>query len=286
MSRLSFILITLFFGLLCGVGAYWGMGKFQLLPDPPVVVETSSHTSVLEQVRQVYKMVVVEAEFADIIDKKESKQYMGFTLPYTSKSALVKVLGKVSIGFDWEKIELRTDSVKKQIYVEHMPEPEIMSIDTDISYYDLKEGIFNTFSAEDLTKINRAAKDSIAADAKRSGLMDRAKKRSDEMMKMVFQIARLEGWEVVYKTNEEGDVAPTDSYIKESATDENSGGKPTSSNPKQNQPTITNAGPVFGAPNSRMSSEKSTKAKSSKQKATDKEVEVRDRPMVSPETGR
>lgn len=43
----------------------------------------------------------------------------------------------------------------------HFPEPEVLSIEPDLQFYDIKNGIFNSFSPTDLTNLNQEAKEHI-----------------------------------------------------------------------------------------------------------------------------
>lgn len=183
-------------GIVIGGGiVYYFFGQPLIaLPKMEEKEEISSNI-VLEKINKVYKMIVVEGEFADIVDHKE---YYGFDLPGFRKRALVKIKAKVSVGYDLDSLKIETDHTNKLIILENWPEPEILSIDADINYYDIENSVFNSFTPEELNAIYAAAKDSIRAQAERSRLFDIARSQSGDMFEMITVVAEASGWRVVY----------------------------------------------------------------------------------------
>ncbi len=160
----------------------------------PQHVETKSDV-VLEKIQKVYKMVVVEGEFADIVDYKD---YYGWDVYGLRKRALVKIKGRVSVGYNMDSLKIEYDETNKIVILQNWPEPEILSIDSDISYYDLENGMFNAFSPEELNKIYAAAKDSIRQQALRSKLIPMAREQAGDMFEMITFMAESTGWRVAY----------------------------------------------------------------------------------------
>ena len=80
-----------------------------------------------------------------------------------------------------------------------MPDPTILSIDHEVDYYDLQEGTFNGFSAEELTKLNKNAKDFIEKKALESSLMQTAEAQLNSTFEVIKFMAEEAGWEVQMK---------------------------------------------------------------------------------------
>ena len=72
-----------------------------------------------------------------------------------SKSAEIKVQSKVYMGVDSESVRFEPDSINKIIYVTLLPDAQILSIDSDLRYDDISEGLFNDFDEKDLTAIQK-----------------------------------------------------------------------------------------------------------------------------------
>ena len=62
--------------------------------------------------------------------------------------------------------------------IKSFPQPEILSIETNINYYDKKDGYFNKFEAADLTILNEEAKQHIIEKVPESGLYNVAKQEA------------------------------------------------------------------------------------------------------------
>lgn len=150
-------------------------------------------TVLLEKINKVYKLVVVEGEFAEILSHHD---YYGFDLPGFRKKAIIKIEAKVSVGYNLDSLRLQTDETNKVIRVQKWPEPEILSIDSDISYYDIDNGVFNSFTPQELTKITQEAKEAIRIKAKNSSLIPAARQQQQQMLDMIRMLAESSGWTV------------------------------------------------------------------------------------------
>ncbi len=159
----------------------------------PVVEQES--TVILERIKEVAKLITVEGQFANILDHKD---YVGYDYFPFQKKALLKVQAKVSVGFDMEKVKFDFDHTNKIIHISNIPQPEILAIDPDISYYDISEGYFNSFTPEELTTLNKQAKQMVRDNALNSELLDKAQEQGIETFKLIEFIASVENWKVKY----------------------------------------------------------------------------------------
>lgn len=155
---------------------------------------TSNQTVLLNEMRDVMKLITVEGYFSEVYDYKD--YYYADWKPFTKK-ALVRVQAKVSVGYDMEAVTFRADESSKTIVIENMPDPEILSLDHDIDYYDIQQGAFNTFTEDDYNKLNKGAKDFIKAQVADSPLYERAAKQRDHIINMLVQLAGDSDYEIV-----------------------------------------------------------------------------------------
>ena len=77
------------------------------------------------------------------------------------KKALLRVNAKVSAGYDLKKLNIKVDSKTKTIHIGPMPQVEILAVDHSLDYFNIEEGVFNSFTPQDYNKINANAKDYI-----------------------------------------------------------------------------------------------------------------------------
>jgi hypothetical protein len=155
--------------------------------------ESESSQVMLEKVARVFKLVAVEAHVSEIYDYK---QYNYWDVNFLRKKALVRVRAKVSIGYDFEDLELVVDENSKTIRLVGFPEPEVLSVDHDLDYYDMDEGLFNSFTGDDLTKLNRRAKEYAVSMIEKSELYEQAEAQKDEIIAMMRDLFQASGWQL------------------------------------------------------------------------------------------
>ena len=124
------------------------------------------------------------------------------SLVSSKKKALLVINAKAHIGYDLKKVLMHADIDKKKIIITNFPQPEVLSIEPDIQFYDIQSGMFNFFSPEDLTQLNQEAKRHVREKIPASGLMDTAKKEALEAVLLIEKIVETIGWKLDYSALE------------------------------------------------------------------------------------
>jgi hypothetical protein len=159
--------------------------------------QAENTTIILDKIKTVTKLISVEGQFSELYSFKESYEYDFFNL--FSKKIILRVNAKVSVGYDFEKVNLSIDSLTKTVTLNELPNPEILSIDHTLDYYDISEGTFNSFTPEELTNINKKAKDFIAAKAKTTQILQKAEEQKQDYIQMMDMALKSGGWQLVIK---------------------------------------------------------------------------------------
>lgn len=152
-----------------------------------------SQEVVLEQIKNVVKLGTVEGYFSEVYDYKE---HFGPELSFFTKKALIRVKAKILAGFDLESIKINVDEKSRTVIISNIPEPQIISIEHDLDYYDITEGIFNSFTTEDYNRMNVQAKAYIKNVALKSGLMENSKSQLDSHLKVLMVLMSSYGWKL------------------------------------------------------------------------------------------
>ncbi|WP_419213695.1 DUF4230 domain-containing protein [Maribacter sp. X9] len=182
-------------GLVLGaIGMYWLFNFFKGKKTKEVTTHQS--TILLEKMRSVCKLISVEGEFAEIYKYENVKDFM--SLVSSKKKALVVIKAKAHIGYDLSKLLIHADEDKKQIVLDNFPQPEVLSIEPELEFYDIKSGFFNFFVPEDLTRLNLEAKKHILEKIPESGLMDTARKEALQTVLIMEKIVETIGWKLDY----------------------------------------------------------------------------------------
>ncbi|SEP98042.1 Protein of unknown function [Hyunsoonleella jejuensis] len=154
-------------------------------------------TILLNKIKKVCKFITVEGDFAEIYHYEDVKQRF-LKLISSRKKALVVINAKAHVGYDLSKIQLKSDTDKKKIILEHFPQPEVLSIETNLNYYDKTDGYFNKFEANDLTDLHNEAKVHIRAKIPESGLIQIAQQEALETILLIETIVETIGWKLDY----------------------------------------------------------------------------------------
>lgn len=193
-------LIEAFLGLVLGaILMYWLYSMFTKKKRRELTEHQS--TVILDRIKSVCKLVSVEGDFAEIYRYENIKD--GFmSILSSKKKALVVINAKAHIGYDLKKLRMTADNDRKRIVLTEFPEPEILSIEPDIQFYDVKNGLFNSFSPDDLTQLNQNAKEHIREKIPESGLIDTAKKEALQAVLLIENIVETIGWKLDYSALE------------------------------------------------------------------------------------
>jgi len=157
----------------------------------------SQSVILLDRIKKVCKFITVEGDFAEIYHYEDVKERF-LKLVTSKKKALVVINAKAHVGFDLSKIQLESNTRTKTVKLFHFPQPEVLSIETDLNYYDKTDGMFNKFEASDLTELHNEAKNHIMNKVPESGLYEIAKKEALESVLLIETIVQTIGWKLDY----------------------------------------------------------------------------------------
>jgi len=94
------------------------------------------------------------------------------------------------------QLKMDADPLTHTIRISALPEPQILSIDHSLDYYDISEGLFATFTPEDYTRINQRAKDLIRDQALKSNLLPSAREQAAKMFDLMRFMTESAGWKL------------------------------------------------------------------------------------------
>lgn len=179
-------LLALLIALIIG-----GLLTYQYFVPRQNKVESAS--VLLEKIQAVAKLTTVEGQFSEVYNYSEYQGYFSF---FWDKKVLVRVRATVAAGYDLEQLQFTADPITKTIRMSALPEPQILSIDHNLDYYDISEGIFESFSPEDYTRINQRAKDLIRDHAEKSNLLPAAREQAAKMIDLIRFMVEGAGWKL------------------------------------------------------------------------------------------
>lgn len=180
-------LIVFFAGVIVGALGYAYMGgerKGDFMPSEKQHI-------LLERIQKVAKLITVEGDFSDV-HTYEDPGWGGLSM--FSKKAIIRVKAKVSVGFDLQKAQFVADEATKTITAKNLPQPEVLSIDHNLEFFNLSAGMFNSFSETDLTMISDSAKSLLREAAEKGPLFGQARGEGEQALEVIKMIVELSGW--------------------------------------------------------------------------------------------
>lgn len=174
-------------GLALGLAAAWFVLKSKWGKQDETTVQ--SHT-IVQSIERVFKVVTAEGHFSEVYDYEHTTHTLSI-IPSTKK-ALIVVNAKVLMGFDFKKMQLEVDEDRRQVKIISFPAPEILSIEPDLKYYNLENGLLNKFSNQDLTRLQVDAKNKIRESVLKSELPQIAQKQMQTLLLELSDFRKLD----------------------------------------------------------------------------------------------
>ena len=151
----------------------------------------------LEKMKSVSKLITVEGSMNEVMHFKDEKSSM-LNMLSSTKKAIVMANAKVFIGFDMKKMEFEANANKRQIKVTSFPEPEVLSLETHLDFYDIQNGLFNKFDASELTELNKKVKQNFRDKIPESDLLFNAKLKAMDSLRIMEQMVDTFGWQLKF----------------------------------------------------------------------------------------
>lgn len=178
-------------------------------PAPAKVEEEA--TVLLEQIATVAKLVTVEGYFSELYNHKE---YWRYDWPIFRKKAILRVQAKVSVGYDLSNLTIDLDQERQLVTISNIPQqPEIISIDHDLDYYDIRQGTFNSFTETDYNDLMDDAKGLIRKKALESSLIASAEEQGIELLELIRYLVENAGYTVEFLTEQQKTIPPDSSLL-------------------------------------------------------------------------
>jgi hypothetical protein len=192
------------YGLLCVLCFVGGIlvTRQMMIPKP---VSKDEATIILEKIKDVFKLVLVEAHFNELYTHK---QYQWFDISPFRKSAIIRIQAKITAGVNMDSAKIQIDENDKKIILRFNHKPVILYMDHKLDYYDLQQGTFNAFNSAELTAIQNKAKDIILAKAYDSDMLEKSTVKREQMIGTLEQLLESIGWTLVVE-----DIQSNTSFI-------------------------------------------------------------------------
>ena len=177
--------------LIAGIGLGFYITR-KIYKSKDVKVQRQS-TILVEQIKAVSKLVTVEGYFSEVYSHKDYKVY---DISPLRKKALIRVKAKVSVGYDLSEMNVESRLDVRQMVLSEFPDPQILSIDHELEYYDIQQGTFNSFTESDYNEIQKNARQMIADKVEESGLFEQSETQARTILNAIDIMAQSMDWQL------------------------------------------------------------------------------------------
>lgn len=152
-----------------------------------------------KEVRSVSKLIVTEVSYGKVYTYENTKSY-GWDYFSSQKKALIVSNAKAQVIYDLKDLEYQIDAERKEIVFYKLPEPSV-NINPNLSFYELDNGILNTFEAQDFNSMKQKISKDIERQIRKSDILKNADDRLLTELTRIFALSNSMGWTVVYDGN-------------------------------------------------------------------------------------
>ena len=150
-------------------------------------------------IKNVSKLIVIEANYSEIYNYKDAQKYFFEYLEF-KKQVILLVNAKVLVSYNLKELDIEIDSVQKKILIHYIPNEKLDIIPT-FKYYDFQQSVWNTFSKDELNKIQEDSLDKLVNTVLISNVKEKAKQQLVKELENLLDIANLLDWEVIDKSD-------------------------------------------------------------------------------------
>ena len=150
-------------------------------------------------IKNVSKLIVIEANYSEIYNYKDAQKYFFEYLKF-KKQVILLVNAKVLVSYNLKELDIEIDSVQKKILIHYIPNEKLDIIPT-FKYYDFQQSVWNTFSKDELNKIQEDSLDKLVNTVLISNVKEKAKQQLVKELENLLDIANLLDWEVIDKSD-------------------------------------------------------------------------------------
>ena len=144
-----------------------------------------------EQIRKIAQLATAEGRYGQMFNHKE----VGFLdYPSFNKSVIVDADARVIVGFDLEGIQITADAKNKRLMVHNWPSPVEIAYEVDMRYFDLDQGLFNSFDSKELNEIKARMGEVLRSEIDLETLNRKSYKQAADLLAVIDDNLRLSGW--------------------------------------------------------------------------------------------
>lgn len=153
-----------------------------------VVIDAEEFES---KIQSISELATLEYQYTNVgvVDGKKQFSFWNQNIPFTGKTAVIVMDGKIKVGIDCAQADVKENKLKKEIVVV-LPHSEILSNELDensMQVVEDEQSIFNKLTEEDHNDLRKQIKEKAFENAKKSNVQEMADERAQLLIKDMIE---------------------------------------------------------------------------------------------------
>lgn len=162
----------------------------ELLAEPVIVVDAKEFES---EIQDISELATIEYRYTNvgIVDGKKQFSFWAQDIPFTEKTAVIVMDGKIKAGIDCKQVSVKCNNLTKKIVVK-LPHSSILSNELDEKSLQVvkdEQSIFNKLTQEDHNNLRKQIKDTALENAKKSNVNEIADEKAQNLIRNIIESA-------------------------------------------------------------------------------------------------
>ncbi|MCY6355461.1 DUF4230 domain-containing protein [Clostridium sp. ZS2-4] len=149
----------------------------------------TNSTNVANELKRISELATYKNTYTDIIFIKDSKKVQDFTIPFTTKTLLIKYSGYVKAGVILEDAEIYVNSKEKKINLK-LKKAKVLDnvIDTDnVNILDEKSALFNKIQGQEIINELNRNKGQVVDKLIKDGFLEKANENTKILLEGILK---------------------------------------------------------------------------------------------------
>ncbi|MCY6369794.1 DUF4230 domain-containing protein [Clostridium ganghwense] len=166
------------------IAATWILAGFGTTHEKVV-----SSTNVANELKRISELATYKNTYTDVIFVKDSKKIKDFTIPFTTKTLVIKYSGYVKAGVNLEDAEIDVNNKEKKVDVK-LKKAKILDnvIDTNnVNILDERSALFNKVNGQEIFNELNKNKGQVVESLIKDGFLDKANENTKILLEGILK---------------------------------------------------------------------------------------------------
>lgn len=162
--------------------------------------KSTNITNISNELKRISDLATYKNTYTDVVFTKDSKKIQDFTIPFTTKTLLIKYTGYVKAGVNLEDAEIEVNNEEKKIDLK-LKKAKVLDnvIDTDnVTILDEKSALFNKIQGQEIINELNKNKGQVVDKLIKDGFLEKANENTKILLEGILKSMGFEKINIVF----------------------------------------------------------------------------------------